>query len=81
VADFAKYFHRPPDQMGSDEIRTYQLSLLNERKQGLRAMRNDIAALRFFFCKTLRRNYRLLPLRHLVAPDHPRLIPTNVTRE
>jgi integrase/recombinase XerD len=25
VTDFAKYFHRPPDQLGPDEIRTYQL--------------------------------------------------------
>jgi integrase/recombinase XerD len=33
VADFAKHFHRPPDQLGPDEIRTYQLYLLNERKQ------------------------------------------------
>lgn len=48
VADFAKYFHRPPDQLGSDEIRTYQLYLLNERKQGVRTIRNHIAALRFF---------------------------------
>src|SRR3954453_19559740 len=51
VADFAKYFHRPPDQLGTDEIRTYQLYLLNERKQGVQTIRNHIAALRFFSAK------------------------------
>ena len=29
VTNFAKYFQRPPDQLGPDEIRTYQLHLLN----------------------------------------------------
>jgi integrase/recombinase XerD len=72
VADFAKYFHRPPDQLGPDEIRTYQLYLLNERKQGVRTIRNHIAALRFFFCKTLKRNY---PLEEVPYPRAPRRLP------
>src|ERR1039457_3130125 len=32
VADFARYFHQSPDQLGSEHIRQYQLHLLNERK-------------------------------------------------
>jgi hypothetical protein len=32
VADFARYFHKPPDKMGAEEIRQYQLYLLDERK-------------------------------------------------
>ena len=47
VADFAKYFQRPPDQLGSDEIRQYQLYLLKERKQGVRTVGNHTAALAF----------------------------------
>jgi integrase/recombinase XerD len=55
VADFAKYFQRPPDQLGPDDIRAYQLHLLHERKQGVRTVSTQTAALRFFFCKTLKR--------------------------
>ena len=32
VRDFAKHFKRPPDQLGLDEIRKYQVYLFEERK-------------------------------------------------
>ena len=32
VAEFAKYFHTSPDQLGPDDVRTFLLHLLNERK-------------------------------------------------
>lgn len=31
-ADFAKYFGKSPDKFGPNELRTYQASLLRERK-------------------------------------------------
>jgi integrase/recombinase XerD len=46
VADFAKYFQRPPDHLGPDEIRRYQLYLLKDRKHGVRTVGNHTAALR-----------------------------------
>ena len=78
VADFAKYFQRPPDQLGSDEIRQYQLYLLKERKQGVRTVGNHTAALRFFFCKTLKRNY---PVEEVPYPRAPRRLPIILTQE
>ena len=78
VADFAKYFQRPPDQLGSDEIRQYQLYLLKERKQGVRTVGNHTAALRFFFCKTLKRNY---PIEEVPYPRAPRKLPIILTQE
>ena len=78
VADFAKYFHQPPDRLGPDEIRTYQLHLLNDRKQSPRTTRNHIAALRFFFCKTLKRNY---PLEEGPYPRASRRLPIILTQE
>ena len=38
VEGFAKHFGRPPDQLGLDEIRTYQAYLLKERKMGVRTV-------------------------------------------
>ena len=32
VSDFARYFHRSPEQLGPEQVRTYQLHLLNQRK-------------------------------------------------
>jgi integrase/recombinase XerD len=78
VADFAKHFHRPPDQLGPDEIRGYQVYLLNERKQGVRTVGNQTAALRFFFCKTLKRNY---PVEEVPYPRAPRRLPIILTQE
>jgi len=32
VAEFAMHFHRSPDQLGPEHVRTYLLFLLNEHK-------------------------------------------------
>jgi hypothetical protein len=34
VAEFARYFHKSPDQLGPEHVRTFLLYLLNERKCG-----------------------------------------------
>jgi integrase/recombinase XerD len=78
VAAFAKHFQRPPDQLGPDEIRQYQLYLLKDRKQGPRTVGTQTAALRFFFCKTLKRNY---PIEEVPYPRTPRKLPIILTQE
>ncbi len=78
VGSFAKHFGRPPDQLGPEEIRTYQVYLLKERKLGVRSVGHQTAALRFFFCKTLKRAY---PIEEVPYPKAPRRLPTILTRE
>ena len=55
VRDFAAYFHRSPVQLGPEELRQYQLYLLKEKQLAHGSVQNRLAALRFFFKKTLKR--------------------------
>ena len=56
VTEFAKYFGKSPDKLGPNELRTYQAYLLSERKLTPGTVVNRVAALRFFFVKTLQRH-------------------------
>lgn len=78
VTDFAKYFGKSPDKLGLNELRTYQAYLLRERKLTPGTVVNQVAALRFFFVKTLKRHqFRdFLPY-----PQDRRRLPTVLSRE
>jgi integrase/recombinase XerD len=78
VAEFAKYFGKSPDKLGLNELRTYQAYLLRERKLTPGTVVNQVAALRFFFVKTLKRHqFRdFLPY-----PQDRRRLPTVLSRE
>jgi len=78
VDHFAKHFKRSPDRLTLDHLRTYQAYLLRERKLGSRTVRLHVAALRFFFVKTLRRRYALDDTPY---PKVPRRLPTILTLE
>ena len=78
VEAFAKHFHRPPDQLGPEQIRSYQVYLLKERKMGVRTVGLHTAALRFFFCKTLKRSY---PVEEVPYPKRPRQLPIILSQE
>jgi integrase/recombinase XerD len=78
VESFAKYFHRPPDQLGPEQIRAYQVYLINERKLNARTVGHHTAALRFFYCKTLKRAY---PIEEVPYPKAPRRLPIILTQE
>jgi len=55
VAEFARYFNRPPDQLGPEHIREYQAHLFTDRKLAPNSVNQRLAALRFFYVKTLKR--------------------------
>lgn len=78
VRDFARHFKRPPDQLGPDEIRQYQVHLIQERKMGVRTVGHCTAALRFFFVKTLKRHY---PVEEVPYPKQPRRLPIVLSQE
>jgi integrase/recombinase XerD len=55
VEDFARRFDRPPDRLGPRHIREYQAELFQKRKLSSGTVAIHLAALRFFYTKTLRR--------------------------
>lgn len=59
VADFARYFHRPPDKLRPEHVREYQAYLFRERQLDASSVTQQLAALRFFFVKTLKRGWRI----------------------
>lgn len=57
VEDFARYFKRPPDQLGPDHIRQYQAYLFRERKLAPNSVTQRLGGLRFFYIKTLKQSW------------------------
>ena len=78
VRDFAKYFHRSPDELGPEHIREYQAHLFSERKLSGNSVAQRTAALRFLFVKTLKRAYML---EHIPFPKVPLRLPTVLSPE
>ena len=78
VANFVKHFGRSPDKLGPDELRTYQAYLLRERKLAVGSVIARVAALRFFYVRTLKRHEFREDLPY--AKDHRRL-PTVLSLE
>ena len=56
VRDFAAYFHKPPDQLGVEEVRQFQLHMLRDQKLATGTVQNRMTALHFFFKRVLKRH-------------------------
>jgi integrase/recombinase XerD len=59
IRDLARYFNRPPDQLGPEQLREYQAYLFRERKLAPNTMIQRTAALRFFYVATLRKPWSI----------------------
>jgi site-specific recombinase XerD len=57
VEDFARYFGKPPERLGPEHIRQYQVHLFRDRRLAASTVAGRAAALRFLFVKTLHRPY------------------------
>lgn len=78
VRDFARYFHRSPEELGPEHIREYQAHLFSVRKLAAHSVSQRTAALRFLFVKTLKRAYML---EHIPFPKVPLRLPTVLSPE
>jgi len=57
VEQFARYFNRPPDQLGREHIREYAAHLFEARQLSSSSVCQQVAALRFFYVKTFRKGW------------------------
>ena len=78
VKDVATYFGKRPDLLRQEDLRQYQLHLLNDRKLTVDTIVGRIAALRFFFVRVLRRPYRDIDL---VYPKRRERLPVILSEE
>lgn len=74
VKQFAEYFGKSPEKLGAEEVRRYQLYLLNEKKLSPGTVEIRTSALRFLFKKTLKRAD--LAYDDLPFPKTPTKLPT-----
>ena len=78
VERFAQHFGKSPDKLGPDDLRSYQAYLLRELKLCPGSVENHVAALRFFYVRTLRRHeFR----EFLPYPKSPRKLPNILSQE
>src|ERR1017187_5889233 len=72
IEDFARHFHRSPDQLGPAHIREYTAHLFRDKKLTDNSVHQTVGALRFFFVRMLKRRWRVeetpYPKRRLSLP-------------
>jgi integrase/recombinase XerD len=78
VEDFARHFNCSPDRLGPRHIREYQAELFEKRKLSANSVGQHLAALRFFYIKTLRKAWSIAETPY---PKKTRRLPTILSRE
>ena len=70
VEDFSRRFNRPPDRLGLRHIREYQAELFQKQKLSSGTVNNRLAALRFFYIKTLKKAWSITETPYPKRPFH-----------
>jgi site-specific recombinase XerD len=78
VAEFAQHFNKPPDQLGPEEIRSWQLFLLDEKRVKLSTYIQAVCALRFFYRNTLNRK---IEIDRIPLPRYEHKLPVILSKE
>jgi integrase/recombinase XerD len=79
VSRFARYFAKSPDQLGPDEIRTYQIYLTNAQKLAPGSIQIALCALCFFYKVTLKKDWSFEDV--LPRPKKPQKLPIVLSPE
>ena len=79
VSLFARHFDKSPEQLGPEAIRDYQIYLTNERKLAPGSVLIAVAALRFLYKVSLRKNWIFEDV--IPAPKKPQTLPVVLSPE
>lgn len=79
VSLFARHFHTPPERLGPEEIRAYQVYLTNEKRLAPSSILTAVAALRFLYKVTLQKDWRFDEI--IPAPKKPQTLPVVLSPE
>ena len=78
IAEFARHFSKPPDQLDAEHIRSYQLFLIKEKRVSQPTYIQTVCALRFFYTHTLSRK---ISIDRIPFPRRERKLPLILNRE
>jgi integrase/recombinase XerD len=78
VREFAKHFGKPPDQLGAEHIRQYQLFLIKDKQASQSTCIQLVCALRFFYTHTL--NHKV-EIERIPFPRRERKLPLILSRD
>src|SRR6202140_2639985 len=78
VREFAKHFGKPPDQLGAEHIRQYQLFLIKGKQASQSTCIQLVCALRFLYTHTLNRK---IEIERIPFPRRERKLPLILSRE
>jgi integrase/recombinase XerD len=78
VAEFAKHFNKSPEHLGPEEIRSWQLYLVNEKRVKLSSYIQAVCGLRFFYRNT--RNCKI-EMERIPLPRYEKKLPVILSKE
>jgi len=78
ITCFAKHFNQSPEELGPDDIRAYQLHLVNIKKLAPSSICISVAALRFLYKVTLKQDWTF---DEITPPKKPQTLPVILSPE
>jgi len=78
VDKFCQFFDSPSEKLGSEEIRQYQLYMIEQKKSSWSSFNQAVCGLRFLYEVTLKRNWAV---RHIPFGKRPKRLPVVLSDE
>ena len=78
VAKFARYFGKSPELLGPEDVRTYQVHLIHQKRASSSMLQQTVCALRFLYRNTLGKEWALP---YIPTPRREKKLPVVLSQE